>query len=63
MNWNEVSVEVLEQYTTRAISDLERRGIEATPDAIRETRTKLYKNDIEIASIVNGRKLGGKREY
>jgi len=63
MDWASVSIEVLAEYTTRAIFDLERRGVEALPDNIRDTRTKLYQKDIEIASIANAMKLGRKRDY
>lgn len=59
VDWSKVSVEVLAEYTTRAISYLEKRGEEPLTHAIKDRRDKLYTQDMEIASAVNGFKFDG----
>jgi len=54
IDWSSVSVEVLAEYTTRAISYLEKSGEDPVPEAIRDRRDKLYHYDLELASVVNG---------
>ena len=59
IDWKSVSVEVLAEYTTKAISYLEKSGEDPVPEAIRDRRDRIYRNDVEIASIVNGLKFDG----
>ena len=59
IDWGTVSVEVLAEYTTKAISYLEKSGEDPVPEAIRDRRDRIYRNDVEIASIVNGLKFDG----
>jgi hypothetical protein len=54
IDWRNVSVEVLAEYTTRAISYLEKSGEDPVLEAIRDRRDKLYNYDLELASVVNG---------
>jgi hypothetical protein len=61
VDWSKISVEVLGDYTSRAISSLESQGKEPTVNAIMELRSKLYLRDIEIAGVVDGMKLGLKK--
>lgn len=60
VDWSKVSAEVLGEYTTRAISDLEKCGENITTELIRNRRDRMYRNDIQIASIVNGMNIGDK---
>lgn len=46
---------VLGSYTTRAIEYLEDRGITPNKHNIIEMRLKLYRRDIEIASVADGK--------
>ncbi|MEY4614226.1 MAG: hypothetical protein RL179_2199 [Planctomycetota bacterium] len=57
VDWSKVSVEVLGDYTSRAISRLESEGKESTVPAIMELRSKLYQRDIDIANVVDGMKI------
>ena len=57
MDLKSIGVEVLSEYTARAIDELEKKGEPRTIDNIRSLRDKLYSKDIEIASIVNGMKM------
>jgi hypothetical protein len=57
VDWSKISVEVLGDYTSRAISRLESEGKEPTVSAIMELRSKLYLRDIEIAGVVDGMKM------
>lgn len=59
VDWSKVSVEVLAEYTTKAISYLEKHGEEPLTHAIRDRRDRLYIQDTEIASVVNGFNIGG----
>ena len=59
IDWGNVSVEVLAEYTTRAISYLEKSGEDPVPEAIRDRRDRIYRNDLEVASVVNGFKFDG----
>ena len=57
VDWSKISVEVLGDYTSRAISSLESQGKDLTVNAIMELRSKLYLRDIEIAGVVDGMKM------
>jgi len=57
VDWSKISVEVLGDYTSRAISRLESEGKESTVPAIMELRSKLYQRDIDIANVVDGMKI------
>ena len=59
VDWSKVSVEVLAEYTTKAISYLEKHGEEPLVHAIKDRRDRLYAKDTEIASVVNGFKFDG----
>lgn len=59
IDWGKVSVEVLAEYTTKAILYLEKSGEDPVPEAIRDRRDRIYKNDLEVASVVNGFKFDG----
>lgn len=61
VDWSKISVEVLGDYTSRAISRLESEGREPTVNAIMELRSKLYLRDIEIANVVDGMKMSPKK--
>lgn len=57
VDWSAIPVEVLGDYTSRAISSLESQGKDLTVNAIMELRSKLYLRDIEIAGVVDGMKM------
>lgn len=57
VDWSKISVEVLGDYTSRAISHLESQGKDPTVNAIMELRSKLYLRDIEIAGVVDGMRM------
>ena len=57
MELKDAGVEVLSEYTARAIDALDKKGDPKTVESIRLMRQKLYARDIEIASIVNGMKI------
>ena len=57
MDPKNVGVEIISEYTARAIDELDKKGEPKTVESIRSLRKKLYSRDIEIASIVNGMKL------
>ena len=57
VDWSSIPVEVLGDYTSRAISSLESQGKEPNVNAIMELRSKLYLRDIEIAGVVDGMRM------
>lgn len=57
VDWSKVPVEVLGDYTSRAISRLESQGKDPTVNAILELRSKLYLQDLDIAKVVDGMQL------
>lgn len=57
VDWSAIPVEVLGDYTSRAISSLESQGKAPTVNAIMELRSKLYLRDIEIAGVVDGMRM------
>ena len=57
VDWSAIPVEVLGDYTSRAISSLEGQGKDPTVNAIMELRSKLYLRDIEIAGVVDGMRM------
>lgn len=61
VDWSKISVEVLGDYTSRAISRLESEGKEPTVNAIMELRSKLYLQDMDIAAVVDGMKISPKK--